>query len=126
MEYKERYGLADFIDGISGQIKTVATGAKRYHDDGTDEWETGKELDNKRSDLLGDFGLDEMNGTVHYRRDDWGQLGVEDLRDVLEQRREIDEFLHCDANGEMLHYDETSDWCWIQCDCRTIEVGFED
>lgn len=125
MEYKERYGLADFIYGISGQIKTVAKGAKRHHADHSDEWVAGKELDDQRSDLLGEFGLNELNGMVHYRRDDWGQLGVDDLRDVLEHWREIDDFLHCGDNGDMIYYEESGDWCWIQCDCRTVQVGYD-
>lgn len=125
LEYKERYSLADFIYGISGQVKTVATGAKRQYEDHSDEWESAQDLDNQRSELLGDFGLDELNGMVHYRRDEWGQLDAEDLWPVLEHWREIEGFLHCDENQDMIYYEESGDWRWIQCDCRHVQVGCE-
>lgn len=126
MTYKERYTLADYIYGISSKIKSVAKGAKQYYEDQSEEWQAAKDLDDQRSDLLGDFRLRELNSMVHYQRNEWGQLSVTDLRDVLEHWRAIDEFLHCPSNGEMVHYDESGDWAWIQCDCREIQVGYED
>lgn len=125
IEYKERYSLADFVFGISGRIKTVAKGAKRQFDDNSDEWEAAQDLDDHRVDLFGDVGFDEMNNMVHYRRDEWGQLSVEDLREVVEHWREIEQFLFCDECQSFLSYNDPGDWSRIECDGRHVSVGFE-
>jgi len=126
LQFKDRYALADYIYAISGKISSIASSTKGYHPDGSVMWETAQEIDDTRSDLLGDFGLDELNGMVHYNRHEWGQLAAADLQDVLDHWRDINEFLTCSDCGSMLQYSEDGDWRWVHCDCRNIEIGYED
>lgn len=126
LRLKDRYTLADYIYAISGRIKSIAKGAKRTLEDGSEMWEAAKQLDDTRKDLLGDFKSDELNRMIHYNRDAWGQLSAADLQEVLDHWKDIEDFLTCSDCGSMLQYSENGDWQWIHCDCRNIEIGYED
>lgn len=122
--FKDRYSLADYIYGISGKLQAHAKATKDEETDGSEMWEIARDFDNDRKDLLGDFGLEELNGMVHYNRHAWGQLSAADLQDVLDHWKQIEEFLICSDCGSMLQYSEDGNWSWIYCDGRHIEVGY--
>lgn len=125
MQFKERYSLGDYVHAINSKMKEVASKAKGHHPDGTDPWETAKEIDDRRKELWGDAPLDELNRMIHYNRDEWGQLTSEDLQDVLDTWKKIDGLITCDECGNWVSYSRDGDFRWIQCDCRSLQFGYE-
>lgn len=125
MEFKSRYSLGDYIHAINSKIDNTASKTKGQHSDGTEIWEKAKEIDDARSDILGDAPLNELNRMIHYNREEWGQLGAEDLRGVLNHWKDIDELMTCDSCGSWLSYSRDGDHRWIHCECRNIQFGYE-
>lgn len=125
MQFKERYSLGDYIHAINSRMKEVASRAKGHHPDGSEFWETAKEIDDKRKDLWGDLPLNELNRMIHYNRDEWGQLTSEDLQDVLDTWEKIDRVITCDECENWVSYSRDGDYRWIQCGCRNIQFGYE-
>lgn len=126
MDYKERYELADFVFGINRRLREVTGNASDYHEDLSEEWEAAQSFEERRSELLGDVGFQELNNLVHYRRNVWGQLDADELRGVLEHWRDIEDFMYCDACNSYLSYNDPGDWHWIRCDGQHTAIGFEE
>jgi len=126
VQLKENYTLGDYVGAVNSKMKDVATGTKRERSQGSEVWETAKDIDDRRSELWGEAPISELNSMVHYNRDEWGQLSAEDLQDVLDNWKEIDEFLKCDSCDTWLSYSRDGDFRWIQCGCREVEFGYED
>ncbi|MGV9200505.1 MAG: hypothetical protein ACOC4M_16985, partial [Promethearchaeia archaeon] len=124
--FKDKYTLADYINGVNGRISNIASGAKGYHDQGNEIWEEAKELDDERSQLLSDYRVDELNSMIHYNQDEWGQLSPTDLEDVVTHWRKIEDLLFCENCQSMIKYKKDDDWKWIYCNCRNIEFGYEN
>lgn len=125
MEFKPRYTLGDYINAIDSKISETASNAKGQRKDGTEMWQKAKEIDDARSDILGDAPLSELNRMIHYNREEWGQLDAEDLREVLNHWKGIDDLMTCDSCGSWLSYSRDGDHRWIHCECRNIQFGYE-
>lgn len=124
--FKTKYTLADYINGINGRISKISSGVKGHHDDESKIWRKAKEIDDKRSQLFGDYRTKELNSMIHYNWHEWGQLSSGDLQDVVEHWKNIEDFLYCDDCGSIIHYEKSDRWKWICCNCRNIEIGYED
>lgn len=124
--FQRNFSLGDYISGINGRISEIASGAKGYHDRGSEIWEAAKELDDERSNILGDCRASEMNSMVHYNWDEWGQLEAGDLQGILEHWKDIEDFLYCGECESMIQYSKRDGWKWIECACTNIQVGFEE
>lgn len=125
MEFKPRYSVKDYSQAIDNRISEAASKTKDQRSDGTEMWKQAKEIDDARGDILGDPPLNELNRMIHYNSEEWGQLGVEDLRGVLDQWKNIDDLMTCDSCGSWLSYSRDGDHRWIQCECRDIQFGYE-
>lgn len=125
IEHSDYFELSDYIYGVSNRLKGHFKSAKRELEDGSETHEVAIEIDNERSDVMGEPQFNELNSMVHYNRDAWGQLSAEDLRDVMEHWKGIEDYLRCSECGSLLKYSRDGGWRWIQCDCRDIQIGYE-